>query len=134
MVMSPVPMNNDRDGPDKNNEEDNDIGALDAPQFIIAADSSDSEFDDDEPENLGYQLLPQDPEMGNEAEDEETEVEPDSQPSPNLNPMDQTIVNSMETHDYAAGFGSSQFNVSQHFLCACMCDCHLGVMCATMHA
>ena len=65
MSPSPIP-DNDQDNPDKNQDNSQDIGSMDAPHFNIAAgSSSDSDVSDsDDPSSHGYQLLPQDVEGG----------------------------------------------------------------------
>ena len=112
-----------KDTPEKHNEEENDIGSMESPDFIIAAGSSDEDSDDeDSPDNQGYQLLPQDPDMETSVPEEE---EPPISHSPNLNAVDQVIVSSMDASDYVGGFGSSMFNVSK-LTCWCFFLWQLG--------
>ena len=84
--MSPVPANNRE--PDKQ-QQDQEVGSVDTPQFVVANSDSDSEGEDDG--YSGYQLLPQDPDTVMENEEDEGEEAPHS--------INQLIMHSLDDQD-----------------------------------
>ena len=94
-TMSPVPANN-RDI--KKDEEEGDISAADAPQFAIDNSDSDSEAGEEDPDGYqGYQLLPQDPDGGNNEGDITAEPPPVA-PTPS-SAVDEIIMQSLDNQD-----------------------------------
>ena len=75
-TMAPKPETN-RDNPNPDDRNEREISAMDSPQFIIEAGSSEDEEDDgDIITNDGYQMLPQEPghDMFSDDEDDGDEL------------------------------------------------------------
>ena len=103
--MSPVPIN-DKEDPNKE-DENQDISAMEAPQFILPAGSSDSE-DEEDPSYQGYQLLPQD------AATEDAEAPAAPEPSHPDDVFDSVVRSSVDAQDFICSSGTnSLFDVSQ---------------------
>lgn len=67
MPMAPIPQPDDNEKPNSHGEE---VDAVDVPDQIIIADSSDSEIDDEDMGYGGYQMLQQS--IGDSDDDEDT--------------------------------------------------------------
>lgn len=75
--MAPIPEREQED-PNKNQPEQDDIAAIETPQFNIAMHSS-SDSDGDEGVDLGgYQMLPQEPGSDSSESDSDVEAQPES--------------------------------------------------------
>ena len=102
--MSPAPIpEHEQEEPEKNCDQSLDVEYLETPDFNIAAGSSSDTDDNDEPENQGYQLLPQDagPGAGSGASDNECNDNPEEEnggvaPPTGRTVEEQVVAGSME--------------------------------------